>query len=138
MKRTLLFLIPVLTMALFLITSCKKDDNNNNANPANSPQGVWTGTGQYGTAAGNPTYVFTINFKAGGNVDITGNNNTSVDNATGTWTLIADSVYATYKYASSSAIYKLAGKFSAGSNVMAGTIGLNPATTMVGIFTVTR
>ena len=137
MKRNLFFLIPAFLMASLFITSCNKDDNNN-VSPAATPQGTWTGTGQYGTGPGNPTYVFSVNFKAGGTVDIVGNNNTGIDNATGTWALVADSVKATYKYTSSSAIYRLSGKFSTTSNVMVGTIGLDPATTMVGIFTVTR
>ena len=123
-------------LALF-VTSCSKDDTNQQQ--ANSTvQGTWTGTGQYGTGGGNPTYAFTIKFNAGGTVNITGNNNTAIDVATGTWQMVADSVRATYRYASSSAIYLLSGKFSASSNVMVGTIGLDPVTTGVGIFTVTR
>lgn len=136
MTKKLLFLMPVFILTLFVV-SCNKDDNNN-VTPGTTPVGTWVGVGQYGTAPGNPTYAFSINFKVGGTVDIVGNNNTSADNAVGTWSLVADSVYAVYKYTSSSAIYKLAGKFSTSSNSMAGTIGLDPATTMVGIFTVAR
>lgn len=138
MKKFLLSIIPALALVL-IISSCSKDDNNNNNN--NNPQtvqGTWTGTGQYGTTAGNPTYVFSINFKAGGTVEIVGNNSTAIDNAVGTWQMVADSVKATYKYASSSAIYRLSAKYSASSNVMVGTIGLDPVTTGIGIFTVTR
>jgi hypothetical protein len=136
MKKIIFFLIPVFVLT-FLITSCDKDDS-----PAvvatTSPEGTWVGTGQYGTSGGNPTYAFSINFKTGGIVEITGNNSTGIDNATGTWALVADSVKATYRYAASSAIYRLSGKYSASSTVMAGTIGLDPATTGVGIFTVTK
>lgn len=135
MKKNVLFACLGLSLGL-LALSCSKDDNTMVTNP--TPQGIWVGTGQYGTGGGNPTYVFSINLKAGGIVDITGNNGVAIDNATGTWQLDQDSVKATYMYTSSSAVYTLAGKFSAGSNVMAGTIGLSPVTTGTGIFTVTR
>lgn len=138
MKRKIFFLIPVFLLTLLFITSCDKDDTNNNNTPATSPQGTWAGTGQYGTAPGNPTYVFSINFKAGGIVEIVGNNGAAIDNATGTWALVADSVKATYMYASSSSIYKLSGKYSTSSSIMIGTIGLDPVTTGVGIFTVAK
>ncbi len=137
MKKFLLFLIPAIALVLF-ISSCSKDDDNNTNPPPQTVQGTWTGTGQYGTGGGNPSYVFSINFKAGGTVEIVGNNSTAIDNATGTWEMVADSVKATYKYASSSAIYKLSGKYTVGATVMAGTIGLNPVTTGQGIFTVTK
>ena len=133
MKKNLFLLITALAMVFFL-TSCSKDDTTTTA----TPEGTWAGTGQYGTTAGNPTYAFTINFKANGTVNITGNNNAAIDVATGTWQIVADSVRAAYRYAASSADYTLSGKFSAGSNVMVGTIGLGTATTGVGLFTVTR
>lgn len=135
MKSNLFFLIPALTLALF-VTSCSKDDPV--TPPATSPQGTWNGTGQYGTAPGGQTYVFTLKLNANGSVNITGNNNTAIDVATGTWQLVQDSVKATYTYLSSSATYTLSGKYSASSNIMIGTIGLTPATTGVGLFTVTR
>lgn len=135
MKKLLFPLIPALAL-VFFITSCSKDDTNNTSNT--TVQGRWAGTGQYGTSGGNPTYVFTLHFKADGTVEITGDNSAGADVATGTWQMAADSVKATYKYASSSAVYTLSGKYSASSNVMVGTIGLNPLTTGVGIFTVTR
>ncbi|MBK8496589.1 MAG: hypothetical protein IPL50_17500 [Chitinophagaceae bacterium] len=52
---------------------------------------------------GNPTYAFTLNFKANGTVDIIGNNNAAIDNATGTWSMVADSVKALFTYAAGSA-----------------------------------
>jgi len=136
MKKILFTLIPALAL-VFLITSCSKEDTNSNPSAATA-QGTWAGTGQYGTSGGNPNYAFTINFKADGTVAITGDNTVGYDVATGTWKMVADSVQATYKYVSSSAIYTLSGKYSASSNVMVGTIGLDPVTTGVGIFTVTR
>lgn len=135
MKKSLFALIPALAM-VFLISSCSKDDTTTTTN--SNPTGTWSGTGQYGTSGGVPTYAFTLNFKANGTVDITGNNSTAIDVATGTWTMVGDSVRATYIYISSTAQYTLSGKFSAGSNVMAGTIGLSPNTTGVGLFSVTR
>lgn len=135
MKKNLFMLIPALAMVFFL-ASCSKDDDTNTTN--STPAGTWSGTGQYGTTAGAPIYAFRLTFKANGTVDITGNNNTAVDVATGTWTVVADSVRAFYRYASSSADYTLSGKYSAGSNVMVGTIGLGTATTGVGLFSVTR
>ena len=135
MKKSLLFFIPVL-LALFLISSCSKDDP---ATPANtSPVATWNGTGQYGTGAGNPQYAFTLTFKTNGSVDIVGNNSTAVDNATGTWQIVQDSVRATYTYLSSSAIYTLSGKINTTTNVMVGTIGLASSTTGVGLFSVTK
>lgn len=128
-------LIPALAM-VFLISSCSKDDTTIPA--ATSPEGTWTGTGQYGTTPGNPTYVFTLTFKANGTVDIVGNNNTAVDNATGNWSVVQDSVKATYTYVSATAQYTLSGKFTAGSNIMVGTIGLGTSTTGIGIFSVTK
>jgi hypothetical protein len=136
MKKFLFLLIPAVALVLF-VTSCSKDDDNTPNNPQ-TVQGTWTGTGQYGSGAGNPTYVFSINFKAGGTVDIVGATNTNIDNAVGTWQMVGDSVQAKYTYATSSAVYKLSGKYSASSNVMVGTIGLDPLTAGVGIFTVTR
>jgi hypothetical protein len=123
---------------VLLVSSCSKDDDNNN-NPNNqNVVGTWNGTGQYGTGGGNPTYAFTLNFKADGTVDIVGNNSVGIDNATGTWQMVADSVKATYKYAASSAIYRLSAKYTAGASVMTGTIGLDPVTSGQGIFTVTK
>ncbi len=136
MKRNLFLLIPAFAM-IFFISSCSKSDSTGNTSNA-TPAGTWTGTGQYGTTAGNPTYAFTLNFKANGTVDITGNNTTAIDVATGTWQIVQDSVRAYYRYAASSADYTLSGKFTAGSSVMAGTIGLGTSTTGVGLFSVTR
>lgn len=135
MKKSFI-LIPAIVLALF-VTSCSKDDTPPSAINTTAA-GSWVGTGQYGTSGGNPTYIFSLTFKANGTVDITGNNNTAIDVATGTWQMVADSVKATYMYASSSAIYKLSGKFSASSNIMIGTIGLDPVTAGIGFFSVTR
>ena len=135
MKRNLFFLIPVLALTLF-VTSCSKDDPA--TPPATSPQGTWNGTGQYGTTPGGPSYVFVLKLNANGSVNITGNNSTAIDVATGTWQLVQDSVKATYTYAASSATYSLSAKYSASSNIMVGTIGLATATTGVGLFSVTR
>lgn len=136
MKKNLFILIPALAMVFFM-SSCSKDDDTPNTTNS-TPVGTWRGTGQYGTTAGVPTYAFVINFKANGTVDITGDNSTAVDVATGTWQMVADSVRAAYRYVGSSADYTLSGKFSAGATTMAGTIGLGTATTGVGLFSVAR
>ncbi|MBL0182800.1 MAG: hypothetical protein IPP96_11110 [Chitinophagaceae bacterium] len=135
MKKSSLFAMLGLTIVLFG-TSCKKDDNTGST--GTGAQGTWSGTGQYGTSAGGPTYVLSLTFKANGTVDITGNNNTAIDNATGTWVMVQDSVRATYTYAAASATYTLSGKYSSTSNLMVGTIGLGTATTGVGLFSVTK
>jgi hypothetical protein len=136
MKKNLFFLIPAFILVLFT-ASCSKEDTQQP--PTNTtPEGKWTGTGEYGTTGGNPTYAFTMTFKANGTVDITGDNSTGIDVATGTWALVQDTVKATYIYTGSSASYTLAAKFSASSNTMVGKIGLTPLTTGVGLFTVKR
>jgi len=136
-KNLLLLLIPALTL-MFFITSCSKNDDNNNNQSNTTPQGTWSGTGQYGTSGGNPTYAFTVTFNANGTVNIVGNNNVAIDNATGTWQMVGDSVRAYYTYAASSANYALAAKYTAGANVMVGTIGLGTVTSGVGIFSISR
>jgi uncharacterized protein YjlB len=138
MKKSLFALIPALAM-VFLIASCSKDDKTTNTTTTNTtPTGTWVGTGQYGTTAGNPTYVFSINFKTNATVEITGNNGAAIDVATGTWQIVQDSVRAFYRYTSSSAEYTLSGKFTSGSTLMVGTIGLGTSTTGQGLFSVTR
>ena len=136
MKKSLLIAILGLTSILFA-ASCSKDDNNGGSSTTTA-QGTWSGTGQYGTGGGNPTYLFSLNLKADGTVSITGNNSVAIDNATGTWQMVQDSVKATYTYLASSAVYTLSAKYSSNSNIMVGTIGLSPATSGIGIFTVTR
>jgi hypothetical protein len=135
MKKNLLLAMLGLTIVLFT-ASCSKSD------PApvgsTSPEGVWVGTGQYGTTPGGSSYAFTVTFKANGVVDLTGNNNAAIDHATGTWSMVQDSVKATYTYAASSATYTLSGKYAATSNLMVGTIGLGTSTTGIGLFSVTK
>jgi hypothetical protein len=125
------------TLLFFCAIGCKKQDAEVNVN-SSTPLGTWFGDGQYGTAAGSPTYPFTLVFKSGGTVDITGNNGTAADNATGTWQVVGDKVIAKYKYLGSPAEYSLSGGFSQSNRIMIGTIGLGTATTGVGTFNVTR
>ncbi len=136
MKKYLSILVAGFALILFL-NSCTKEDTQN-TNQA-TVVGTWSGSGQYGTIpGGSPTYVFTLTFKADGTVNIIGDNNTGPDTATGTWVMVQDSLQSIYSYTAGSAIYKLSGKFSSGSNTMAGTIGLGSSTTGVGIFSLTR
>jgi hypothetical protein len=138
MKRLIFILIPAIMLVSFVVSCSKSESYNGTQN--NSPYlvGTWSGTGQYGTTPGGTTYVFSISFKANGEATIVGNNSTTADNATGTWQIVQDSVHVVYIYSGSSAVYKLSGKYSSGSNVMAGTIGLSPVTAGVGLFTVTK
>ena len=100
MKKSLIIAILGLSSVLFA-ASCSKDKNDGGSS-ASTAQGTWTGTGQYGTGGGNPTYLFSLNLKADGTVSIVGNNSVAIDNATGTWQMVQDSVKATYTYAASS------------------------------------
>lgn len=135
MKKNSFILLSVLTLVL-LVSGCSKRDTTDITNT--TPEGTWSGTGQYGITPGDPTYVFTINFKANGTVDITGNNSVANDAATGTWQMVADSIRAAYRYTSSSAEYALSAKYTPGNTAMTGTIGLSPSITGVGIFSVTK
>ena len=136
MKKNLVIAILGLTSLIFA-ASCSKDKNESSSQPSTA-QGTWSGTGQYGTSGGNPTYIFSLDLKADGTVSIVGNNSVAIDNATGTWQMVQDSVKATYRYAASSAIYTLSARYYSNSNVMVGTIGLSPVTSGVVTFTVTR
>lgn len=136
MKKIFFSLIALFFVSIIL-TSCGKDDPGSQPG-ATAPDGVWKGTGQYGTAPGGTTYAFTLTFKSDGTITIIGDNSTGIDNATGTWQMVQDSVHATYKYLASSAIYILSAKYTANATVMAGTIGLQPAVSGVGIFSVTK
>ena len=131
------FFSVILAVLICLGTGCKKQDAEVNVN-SSTPIGTWVGDGQYGTAAGSPTYSFTLVFKTDGTVSITGNNGTATDNATGTWQVTGDKVVATYRYSASSADYTLSGAFSQSNRIMIGTIGSGTATTGVGTFNVTR
>jgi hypothetical protein len=133
-KNLFLFTAAVL---IVLGIGCKKQDAVVNVN-SSTPIGTWIGNGQYGTAAGSPTYPFTLTFKTNGTVEITGNNGVAADNATGTWQVTGDKVISTYRYSASSADYTLSGGFSQSNHIMIGTIGLGTATTGVGSFSVTR
>ena len=133
MKSNLFFLIPALTLALF-VTSCSKSDT---TPPANStPQGNWVG-GQNNNIGG-PVFYFALNLKANGVLVVSANSATAPDIANGTWSLVADSVRATYTFVGSSATYSLAGKYSTSSNIMAGTFGVGSSTTGSGVFSVTK
>lgn len=121
-----------------LFTSCGKDDPGNPPTPVTKPDGVWKGTGQYGTTPGGATYAFTVTFKADSTLTIIGDNSTGIDNATGTWLMVNDSMQATYKYTGSSATYMASAKFASNATTMNGTIGLQPAVSGVGLFTIVK
>ena len=66
------------------------------------------------------------------------NNSLIPDVANGTWTLVADSIKASYTYTGSSAIYSMSAKYSSSSNIMIGTVGLSPDVAGEAVFSVTK
>ncbi|HQW85300.1 MAG TPA: hypothetical protein PK987_12580 [Ferruginibacter sp.] len=137
MKKIILGLIALLFVSILFI-SCGKDDPGPSGVLVTKPDGIWLGTAQYGTTPGGTTYDFKVTFKADSSLTIIGDNTTGIDNATGTWKMVQDSVQATYKYASSSAIYMFSAKFATNATVMNGTIGLQPAVSGVGLFSIIK
>ena len=132
MKKNIFFAILGLTLVLFA-ASCSKSDPTPVTN--SSAEGIWTG----GYSYGGPSYYFLLNLKAGGALVVEANSSTSPDIANGTWSLVADSVRATFTYiGGASGTYSLAGKYSTSSKIMNGTLGLGTNTTGVGTFSVTR
>ncbi|MBX2934420.1 MAG: hypothetical protein KF825_09250 [Ferruginibacter sp.] len=137
MKKIFFGLLTFLVVSI-VFTSCGKDDPGDAPTPVTKPDGVWTGTGQYGTAPGGTQYAFTMTFKSDGTLTIVGDNSTGIDNAAGTWVMVNDTMQATFKYNGSSAIYMAAAKFATNATTMSGTIGLQPAVSGVGLFTVNK
>ena len=138
MKKIILSLVPIF-LFFVIITSCGKDDPVPNPPNPTTPEGTnWKGSGQYGTAPGGPTYNFELGFKTNGVANIIGNNSVAIDTTTGTWEMVMDSVRITYKYNGSSAIYILSAKYTTNATLLTGTIGLQPAVSGVGIFSVTK
>jgi len=133
MKKNLFFAILALTAVLFA-ASCSKSDPT--PVPATTVEGKWVGNQNNGI--GGPYYYLSLNFKPNGVLVVNANNALTPDVANGTWSLVADSVRATYTYTNSSATYSLAGKYAASSSIMNGTIGVGTSTTGAGVFSVTK
>ena len=134
MKKNLITAILVSTSVLFAV-SCSKSDNTTPPPGGTSPQGNWVGNR---TGLGGPSFYFKLSLQANGVLVVSANNAVTPDIANGTWSLVGDSVRATYTCIETSVTYSLAGKYSTTSNIMDGTIGLGTNTTGEGVFSVTK
>ena len=137
MKKNLFF--PILGLAIvFFAASCSKSGSSYSPPPpgGTSPQGNWVGNRNNGI--GGPAFYFALNLQANGVLAVSDNSAVTPDIANGTWSLVADSVRATYTYTGSSATYSIAGKYTTTSNIMIGTIGPGTSTTGAGVFSVTK
>ena len=135
MKKSLFFAIFGLA-TLFFAASCSKSDTPPPPPGGTTPQGNWVGN--HSNGIGGPAFYFALNLQANGVLVVSDNNVITPDIANGTWSLVADSVRATYTYTGSSATYSIAGKYTTTSKVMIGTIGLGTNTTGAGVFSVTK
>ncbi len=134
MKKKLF--LPLLALAVMIISaSCSKSDTQPAGNNV-SIDGKWVGT--YNNGAGGPANYFALTFKSGGALVVHANNSLIPDVANGTWTLVADSIKASYTYTGSSAIYSMSAKYSSSSNIMIGTVGLSPDVAGEAVFSVTK
>jgi len=133
MKKNLFFAIVGLAI-VFFATSCSKSDTPPPPG-GTTPQGNWVGDR---TSLGGPTFYFALNLQANGVLVVSDNNAVTPDIANGTWSLVADSVRATYTYTGSSATYSIAGKYTTTSKIMYGTIGPGTSTSGAGVFSVTK
>ncbi len=133
MKKNLFFAILGLSFVLFA-ASCSKSDTTPPANT--TPEGTWVGN--HNNNYGGPVYYLALNIKANGVLVVNANSAVSPDIANGTWSLVADSLRATYTYVSSSTTYSLVAKYSTTSNIMTGTYGIGTSTVGGGVFSVTK
>ena len=133
MKKNLIIVTLMLASVLQAV-SCGKSDNPPPS--GTSPEGKWAGNQNNGI--GGPVFYFELNLNANAVIEVRANSTTTPDIANGTWSLVGDSVRSTYTFAGTGATYSLAGKYSATSNVMNGTIGLETSTTGAGVFSVTK
>jgi hypothetical protein len=135
MKKSLFFATFVLA-TLFFTASCSKSGTAYPPPGGTSPQGNWVGN--HSNGLGGPAFYFALNLQANGTLVVSDNSAVTPDIANGTWSLVGDSVRATYIYTGSSATYSIAGKYTTTSNVMNGTIGPGTSTTGAGVFSVTK
>ncbi len=134
MKKRLFFAIPGLAILLFT-ASCSKSDTTPPPG-GTSPEGNWIGN--HSNGIGGPAIYFSLSLKANGVFEVNDNSAVTPDIANGTWSLVADSVRATYTYTGTSTTYSLAGKYSTSSKIMNGTIGTGTSTTGAGVFSVAK
>ncbi len=135
MKNNSFFTILGLAAILFA-ASCSKSGTTDPPPGGTSPQGNWVGNRHNGI--GGPVFYFVLNLQANGVLVVNANSAVSPDIANGTWSLVADSVRATYTFVGTSTTNSLAGKYSTTSNIINGTIGLETSTTGAGVFSVTK
>lgn len=129
--KTLKFLSLAIGMVLIL-ASCSKTDPEQYA-----LEGNWKGT-YTPNGGGTPNY-FAMNFLSGGSLTLEANSTSSPDLATGSYTLVGDSVKGTFSYTIGiGLIYQFSGKYSANSNIINGTIGVSPSSNNNASFTVTK
>ena len=137
MKSNLFFLIPALTLALF-VTSCSKSDTTPPAGNSAAIQGKWSGV--YTRPVG-PSPYFAIAFYNDGTVLVEENDITTPDLAHGTYTMSGNNVTATFTFTGGvTGTYSLAGIYNSASTPkeITGTIGTEASTSGYGTFTVSK
>jgi hypothetical protein len=134
MKKNFFYAMSCLAIVIST-ASCSKSDA---TVAASTPEGNWVGNR---SGIGGPSHYFSINFKSGGSAVINEFNATTPDVANGSWSLVGDSVKASFTYvpgATYTGTYSLAAKYSATVNTLDGTIGAGSSTVGAGMFTVTK
>jgi hypothetical protein len=132
MKKNFFFAILGLIIVLFTV-SCSKS---NTTPPANTTvEGKWVGS----FVIIGPSRYLALTFKTSGVLLVEAYNSATPDIANGTWSLVADSVKATYTFMGGTTdTFSIAAKYSSGSSVMNGIIGLGISATGPGVFSVTK
>lgn len=134
MKKNLFFAVLGLSAIVFFSISCSKSDNT--PPPVANPAGNWVGYQSNGL--GGPANYFALNLQANGSLVVSANNPASPELGNGSWSLVADSMRASFTYIVSGFSYSLVGKYAAGSSTMNGTLGTGASTTGAGVFSLTR
>jgi hypothetical protein len=132
MKKNL-FIIAAGITALFMASSCSKDDP---APQTATVTGKWVGLS---TAPVGPSRYLALTFNSGGSLLVEANNPTTPDLANGTWVMAGDSVKASFTYTTSGgSTFSLAGKYITNATTMEGTIGSGSSTSGLSTFSVTK
>ncbi len=134
MKKNLFFTILGMGAIVLFSISCSKSDT--------LPPSVTTLAGNWegyqSNGFGGPLNYFAISFQANGTLVVSANSPTSPDLANGNWTLVTDSVRASFTYTVSALSYTLVGKYTSGTNSISGTLGSGTSTTGAGVFSLTK
>lgn len=127
--------IKFLSIAIVTVLSlsfCSKSDPEQYA-----LEGNWKGT--YTPNGSGTANYFSMNFQSGGSMTLEANSVSSPELATGTYTIVGDSVKGTFTYnIGIGIIYNFSGGYSANSNVINGTIGISPSYNDNASFSVTK